>query len=218
MPKTTRRTLEKAAFDLLVTKYRANPKSFESQFPSDVSQIVRQAVEPRRVSRPPFRMTKREKRHRTDSLNAILDMEEIPAQDAIKGIEHCAVLIQDETLTPHVNRDRVMTLFKAAYGISPESTKKNTVIPVEGLGTGEPVYHSSLLRGVVADLDLEMRLVSFTITPSKIREGKRMMRLVGIGRGDSRDDVSINHDDYLAEIYYDELHGRGWRDREKDGT
>lgn len=217
MAKATRRTLEKATFDLLVTKYRANPKSFERQFPSDVSQIVRKAVAPYRVSRPPFRMTEREKRHRADSLNSTLDMAKIPPQDAIKGIEHCAVLIQDETLTHHVNRDRVITLFKAAYGKSPESYRKNTVIPIEG-GTEEPVYHSSLLRGVVADLDLEMCLVSITITPSKIREGKRMMRLVGIGRGDSRDDVSINHDDYLAEIYYDELHGRGWRDSEKDGS
>ena len=60
-----------------------------------------------------------------------------------------------------------------------------------------------------------MRLVSITIAPSKIREGKRMMRLVGIAH-DSRDDVSINHDEYLAEIYYDELHGIGWRDSEKD--
>ncbi len=218
MPATTRRSLEKAAFDLLVTKYRANPKSFERQFPSDVSQIVRQAMEPYRVSRPPFRMTEREKRHRADSLNAVLDMEEIPPQDAIKGIEHCAVLIQDETLTPHVNRDRVLTLFKAAYGKSPESYRKNTAIPIEGSGTGAPIYHSSLLRGVVADLDLEMRLVSITITPSKIREGKRMMSIVGIGRGDSSDDVSINHDDYLAEIYYDELHGRGWRDSDRDGS
>ncbi len=211
MPKTTRRTLEKAAFDLLVTKYRANPKSFERQF-SDVGQIVRQAVEPRRVSRPSFRMTEREKRHHTDSLNAILDMEEIPPQDATRGIEHCAVLIQDELLTPHVNRDRVLTLFKAAYGKSLESARKNTVIPVEGRGTGDPVYHSSLLRGVVADLNLDMRLVSITITPRKIREGKKMMSIVGIAH-DSCDDLSIRHDDYLAEIYYDELHGVGWRDR-----
>ncbi len=218
MPKTPRRTLEKAAFDLLVTQYRINPESFERKFPSTISQLVRQAVEPYRVSRPKFRMTEREKSHRADSLNAILDMTEIPPEDAIKGIEHCAVFIQDETLTPHVNRDRVLTLFKAAYGKSPESPKKNTVIPIQGRGTGEPVYHSSLLRGVVADLDLEMRLVSITITPSKIEEGRRMMRLVGIGQGDPRDDVSINHDEYLAEIYYDELHGIGWRNREKDGS
>ena len=173
---------------------------------TSIGQPTRQAIRFYRLSRPPFRMTERERQHHADSLNAILGMKEIPSQKAIKGIEHCAVLIQDETLTPHVNRERALTLFNAAYGKSPESAKKNTVIPVEGLGSGEPVYHSSLLRGVVADLDTEMRLVSITIIPRKIREGRKMMSIVGIAR-DSRNDISINHDEILAEIQYDELHG-----------
>ena len=59
---------------------------------------------------------------------------------------------------------------------------------------------------MVADLDTEMRLVSITIIPRKIREGRKMMSIVGIAR-DSRNDISINHDEILAEIQYDELHG-----------
>ena len=71
-------------------------------------------------------------------------------------------------------------------------------ILIEGHGTGEPIHHSSLVRGVVADLDLGMRLVSITVTPRKVREGNKMMGIVGIGHG-LCPDVAARHDDYLLE-------------------
>ena len=137
-------------------------------------------------------------------LDAILSMVEPRSQDAVRGLEHCAVLVQDDLMTPHVDRDKALRLFKAAFGKSPGSFRKNTVIPIEGRGTGEPVYRSSLIRGVVADLNLEMKLVSVTVTPRLIREGNKMMGVVGIAR-DARDDVSVKHDDYLAEIHLSEI-------------
>ena len=57
---------------------------------------------------------------------------------------------------------------------------------------------------MVADLDLEMKLVSVTVTPRLIREGNKMMGIVGIA-SDARDDVSVKHDDYLAEIHLSEI-------------
>lgn len=101
-------------------------------------------------------------------------------------------------MTPHVDHQLVVSLFKAAFGKAPGSIKKNMSIPIEGCGTGEPIYRSSLVRGVVADLDLGMRLISITVTPCKVREGNKMMGIVGIGH-DSRTDVAARHDDYLTE-------------------
>ncbi len=188
---------EKAAFEFLVSKYKADPNLFKRSFP-DVSRIVRQAVEPNRVSRPRFSLTETEKAHRVKGLTAVMDMDTPSSQDAVKAIEHCAILIQDDFMTPHVNRQSIVSLFKSAFGKSPGSIRKNTTIPIEGYETGQPVYYSSLIRGVVANLDLEMRLVSLAITPRKVREGNKMMRIVGMGR-DPNPDVSVRHDDYLAD-------------------
>ena len=138
------------------------------------------------------------------TLEAILDASEPHPQDAVRGLEHCAVLVQDDLMTPHVDRDKALRLFKAAFGKSPGSFRKNTVVPIEGRGTGEPVYRSSLIRGVVANLDLEMKLVSVTVTPRLIREGNKLMGIVGIAH-DASDDVSVKHDDYLAEIHLSEI-------------
>lgn len=188
---------EKATFEILVSKYRNDPGMFERHFP-DVGQIMRHVVEPSRVSRPHFGLTDREKAHHVEALSDVMDMPEPHSQDAINALESCAVLIQDDFMTPHVNHQLVVSLFKAAFGKAPGSIKKNMSLPIEGRGTGEPIHHSSLIRGVVADLDSGMRLVSITVTRRKVREGNKMMDIVGIGR-DSRTDVAARHDDYLAE-------------------
>ena len=188
---------EKATFELLVSKYRNDPKMFERHFP-DVGQIMRQVVEPSRVSRPHFSLTEREKAHHIEAISAVVGSPEPSSQDAVNALESCAILIQDDFMTPHVDHQLAVSLFKAAFEKSPGSIGKNTSFPIESHGTGEPIYHSSLVRGVVADLDLEMRLVSITVTPRKVREGNKMMGIVGIGH-DSCTDVAARHDDYLAE-------------------
>lgn len=196
MPKATQ-SPEKAAFEILVTQYRSDPGLLERHFP-EVSQIVRQVVERSRVSRPYFSLTEREKAHHVKALAAVMESDAPSSQDAVKALEHCAVLIQDNFMTPHVNHPLVASLFKSAFGKSPRSIRKNTIIHIEERETVEAIYHSSLVRGVVADLDLGMRLVSITVTPRKMSEGTKMMGIVGIGN-DPRPDVSARHDDYLAE-------------------
>ena len=200
---------EKIAFDYLIERYKADPEWFEQNLP-DITEMVREASMPPSPPRPSFNLTDAQRQRHAKALNDILSISEPSPQDALEGLEHCAILVQDDFLTPHVTHRRVLTLFKAAFGKSPESYRKNTAVSIEGCGTGELVYHSSLLRGVVVGLDKDKRLVSVTITPSDIREGEKMMSIVGIGRGDPRDDVSINHDDYLAELYYERLHGSDW--------
>lgn len=196
MPKAAN-SPEKATFEILVSKYRNDPEMFERHFP-DVGQIMRQVVEPSRVSRPHFSLTEREKAHHIEAISAAVGSPEPSSQDAVKALESCAILIQDDFMTTHVDHQLVVSLFKMAFGKSPGSIGKNTIFPIESHGTGEPIYHSSLIRGVVADLDLGMRLVAITITRRKVREGNKMMGIVGIGH-DSRTDVAARHDDYLTE-------------------
>ena len=191
------KSAERATFEVLVSRYRSDPEIFERHFP-DVEQILRQVVEPNRVSRPHFGLTDREKAHHVEALSDVMNMPEPPSQDAVNALECCAILIQDDFMTPHVNHQLVVSLFKAAFGKALGSIKKNMSIPINRRGAGEPIHHSSLVRGVVADLDLGMRLVSITVTPRKVREGNKMMGIVGIGR-DLCPDVATRHDDYLAE-------------------
>ena len=150
------------------------------------------------TTRPIFRLSDREKAHHVEALSYILEKQDLAPRDAVNALESCAILIQDDFMTPHVDHQSIVSLFKAAFGKTPAAIRENTSIPTEGHGTGEPVFHSSLVRGVVAQLDREMRLVSVTVTPHKVREGNKMMAIVGIGQ-DSRTDVATRHDDYLTE-------------------
>ena len=149
------------------------------------------------TTKPSSGLTECEKAQHVDALTSVLGKLEPSYQDAVNALESCAVLIQDDFMTPHVDHQSVVSLFKAAFGVTPKAIRENTSIPIEGHGTGDPVCHSSLVRGVVAELDLGMRLVSITVTPHKVREGNKMMGIVGIGQ-DSRTDVAARHDYYLA--------------------
>ena len=150
------------------------------------------------TTRPIFRLSDREKAHHVEALSCVLERRDLASRDAAEALESCAILIQNDFMTPYVDHQLVIGLFKAAFGRVPGSIRENTSIPIEGNGAGEPVYHSSLVRGVVAELDPGMRLVSITVTPHKVREGDKMMGIVGIGQ-DSHTDGATRHDDYLAE-------------------
>ena len=188
---------EKVAFQLLISKYQADPSWFDQHLP-EIGKIVRQAALPSRPSRSPFGLTSRERAYHIEALLGTKPMDKPSPQDAIEALEHCASLIEDDSLPDCMDHESLVSLFRAAFGKSPGSFRKNTTIFTEGICDVEPAYHISLVRGVVLNLDLEMRLVSVTITPRKFRERKKLMSIVGIGH-DPNPDVSIGHDDYLAE-------------------
>ena len=188
---------EKVAFQLLISKYQADPSWFDQHLP-DVSEIVRRATSPLRGSRSPFVLTDRERAYHIEALLRAKSADKPSPQDAVKTLEHCASLIRDDSLPDCMHHESLVSLFKAAFGKSQVSFRKVTTIPIEGMRDAEPVYHMSLVRGVVLNLNLEMRLASVTITPRKVRERKTMMSVIGIGH-DPNPDVSIRHDDYLAE-------------------
>lgn len=122
-------------------------------------------------------------------------------QDAIATLERCAALILDDSLPFEFNHDVLSRLFEVAFGASHKSFEADTVIPVNpASGGGEAVYAVSLIRGVVLNLDGEMRLMSVSVIPRKVREREKLMSVVGIARDPMRD-VAARHDDYLAEIH-----------------
>lgn len=121
-------------------------------------------------------------------------------QDPIQELERCAALILHDSLPFEFNHEVLSRLFETAFGESHESFEADTVISVNPNGGGESVYAVSLIRGVILNLDSEMRLMSVSVIPRKVRERERLMSVVGIGHDPMRD-VAARHDDYLAEMY-----------------
>ena len=196
MPRT-QKSPEKVTFQLLASKYKADPLWFELNLP-DVAEIMRQMAPASRRSRSPFVLTERERSFHIKALPDVEAMSNLSREDAIRALEHSAYLIRDDTLPGHMRYEAFTSLFKTVSGKSPGSFRKNTTIQIDETRGTDPAHRVSIIRGVVLNLDVEMRLVSITVTPRKFRERKRMMSIVGIGR-DPKSDVARRHDDYLAE-------------------
>ena len=191
---------DKQLRDLLVSRYRADPKRFHSYLP-EIAELVEAMGQPRRVSRSPFGLTERERDHHQAALQKVLEGLEkgaVSRQDAVRGLEHCATLIQDDSLPEDAGYDILVALLKAAIGKSPGTFRSVQTIPISDREGQGPPYHVSLVKGVALDLDKDMRLCSITVTPSKVRKRRKLLEFVGIGQ-DAASDVARRHDDYLVE-------------------
>ena len=190
--------------ELLNSKYASNPKKFRSFMP-EVAQMLDRMNTPRRLAKSPFGLTEHEKAFHQKNLGGILGMVEegvASEEQAIKGLERCATLIHDDSLPEDVRHETLVKLLKAAVGKSPGSFRRNETVKVAPDGaSGEIVNKVSLVRGVYLELDRNMHLVSISVSPSKVRERRKMLGIIGIGRDrDGQRDVSGRHDEYLAEI------------------
>lgn len=197
MPRT-QESPEKAAFQLLASKYQADPSWFEQHLP-DIAEIMSPTAPPSRRSRSPFVLTKREREFHTNALPDVKVIGKLSREDAIEALEHCAYLIRDDSLPDYIRYDVFAALFKTVIGKSPGSFGKNTTIRIGDARDVEPAHQVSIIRGVVLNLDTGMHLGSISVTPRKFRERRKMMSIVGIGR-DQKSDVARRHDDYLAEM------------------
>ncbi len=181
---------------LLQAKRRKNPKAFRKFLP-EVSDILPEPQH-RSVSRLPFGLTETERAFHREGLKESLSMlkkKDISKSEAIRGLNHYASLIRDDAFVKEVEEGLLKSLIKAVIGKSPGTFKAKTTVPIEQGGRIlEPI---AAMRGVYLDLDGERRLVSVTINPGKMREHRRLTKIVGIG-SDSKSDVATRHDDYLA--------------------
>lgn len=192
------KTIERQAVELLTARYKSEPGWFNTNWPELAELLANASATPRRAASP-FGLTENERGFRVDALREFLANDSLTPDDAVTALEHCAALLRDDWTTnavPAVERAR---LFKAFTGKSHKSFNVNTVIPLLEVSSVEPAHHISLLRGVVLDMDVNMRLLSITITPRKMRETKKLMSIAGIG-SDSAMDVARHHDDYLTEV------------------
>ena len=143
--------------------------------------------------------SERELAYHKDGLSAVLgklDAGTVTAEEAGKGLQHCANLIRDDNLPDEAGYETLKGLIRAALGKSPGSYRAKTTVPL-GAGSGRVLEQVSAIRGVSLDLDRERRLVSISIHPGKVRERRQLMKFVGASK-DSEPDVAARHDDYLA--------------------
>ena len=131
-------------------------------------------------------------------MSSIDTQSSIDRHEAVKVLERYAELIFNDSLPHDVNHERLVHIFKAAAGKAPGSFRVNTTIPVRTNHPEAAVHKVSLVRGVELNLDTQMKLIFMEVTPKKVREHKGIMSIAGIGR-DLASDVSVRHDDYLAE-------------------
>ncbi len=183
---------------LLQAKRRADPQGFRKYLPG-VTELLPALPASRRSTRSPFGLTEREHAYHRDGLSAVLgrlDEGTVTAEEAAKGLQHCANLIRDDSLAEEVGYEVLKGLIRAALGKSPGSYRSETTVPL-GEGSGRVLERVSAIRGVSLDLDRERRLVSVSIHPGKIRERRQLMKFVGASK-DPEPDVAARHDDYLA--------------------
>lgn len=192
-----------ALIELLSSKYADNPQEFRSYMP-EVAQMLDTFGSPhRQLARSSFGLTEREvKFHQsalTETLAAVTSGVATTAE-AIKGLEHCAFLIRDDKMPAEADYEALCALFKAAFGKRPASFKKSEVIKVaDGRTAADVVHKFSLVKGVSLELDREMRLISVSVSPRKVRQRRKLLSFVGAGH-DTESDVAQRHDEYLARI------------------
>ncbi len=192
-------TQQERLIALLQAKRRADPQGFREYLPG-VIELLPALSARRRSTRSPFGLTERECAYHRDGLADALGKlaaKTVTAEEAVKGLQHCANLIRDDNLPEEVGYEVLKGLIRAALGKSPGSYRAKTIVPL-GEGSGGPVLERvSAIRGVSLDLDRERRLVSISIHPGKVRERRQLMKFVGASK-DPAPDVAAKHDDYLA--------------------
>ena len=202
--------MDKARRDTIIgqlkMKYRSDPEGFRAYLPA-VAEILdaMNPPSPARRREPPFKLTEQERAHHKQGLSKMLERLEdgsLSFKQAVRALEHYANLQRDDNWTRYTNHDMRVKLAKVALGRSHESFTEDTTVRIADDDSAPIVSKVSFLRGVYLELDESMRLISISILPAKVAEFHKMTRFVGMGHDiEGKWDVSLRHDDYLAEIY-----------------
>ena len=191
-------TVERQAFQLLAARYKFDPGWFATNWPELGELVARVMTLPHKTASP-FGLTENERSFHIGALKGVLARGHLDPAIAVTGLEHCASLLRDDWAIKGIDLTERTRLVRACAGKSHTSFKRNTAIPIVDADESQAAHHVSLLRGVVLDMDVNMRLLSITVTPGKVRETKNLMSIAEIG-SDSETDVARRHDEYLAEV------------------
>ncbi len=191
---------EKRILEQLRAKQRDDPEGFRKYLPG-VEELL-PPLQQSSKSRSPFGLTERERVCHEDGLAAALAalrQRAIGRDEALRALQHCAELIRDDNLPDAVDHETMKSLLAAAIGKSPGSIKAKTTIPLVDDPNAPILETVSAIRGVYLNLGKGHRLVSIGVNPTKVKEFREMMKIIGIVGGvDTATDVAARHDDYLA--------------------
>ena len=186
--------------ELLRLRYRSSPKKFRAYLP-EIAQMLNEDSQPPRPARSTSALSEEERAFHHDSLAktfARLDEKGLSIEQAVKGLEHYAILLEDDNVPSSLRHDDRVKLLKAAVGKSPGSFKRDeTIIMSVGKSSEDVVNRLSFVRGVYLGLDREFQLVSISVVPRKVRERKKMMALVCMIDDPTITDLSTRYEDYL---------------------
>jgi hypothetical protein len=181
--KNSKQSINKSSIvDLILTKYRADPNSFRQYLP-DVAEVLDRAYPTRQSSHTPFGLTEHERAHRLAALESImgnLHSSKVSHQDAVRALEHCAVLTEDDNLPYKVDRRSIMRLIGIILGKPLTDVTAETTIEIPRDTPSPVVNRISLVRGAVLNLTQDMHLASISVIPKKVKEGPRAMRFVAM--------------------------------------
>ena len=128
-------------------------------------------------------------------------------EKAIGALEDWAALIQAGERPVDVGYDEAAALLRLATGKDLSSMQAPETVEIRPRSTSDlkALVEVPIFRGIGLKLTSSMELLSMDVSPAKIAEGRRLLSIVGIGF-DTATDVSINHDEYLADAF-------DWRNR-----
>jgi len=195
--KSTKQSINKSWIaDLVLTKYREDPSLFRRILP-DLAEAL-DKVYPTRQSHhtsSPFGLTERERTYRLSALESITEKlkgSQVSRQDAIRALEHCAVLTEDDSLPYTIDRRSVMRLIGVVLGKPLTDVTSETTIEIPQDIPSTVVNQISLVRGAVLNLSQDMHLVSISVIPQKVKEWPRAMRFISMTRRASRSSEDKN--------------------------
>lgn len=181
--RSPRQSINKSSIiDLILAKFRIDPDGLRRCLP-EVAKAIDIAYPTRQSPRSPFGLTERERAYRLNTLESIiksLSSEEVNRQDALKALEHCAVLIEDDNLPSMIERRILLRLLGLSLGKPLSEVTADTTIEILQNTDGTAVNHITLLRGVVLNLTQDMHLVSVSVIPQRVKESPRAMRFIGM--------------------------------------
>lgn len=189
--------------EMVVSVYRVDPQRLRKALPEAAEYLNGLLAQPTGKGRDgsPFGLTERERKFHKDALESLLkNSRSLTSEEAVKGLEHGAVLLDDnsfrfEPMEP--SRDELLKLVRRATGIRPRKKGK----PVEKVvGEGDASRIIPVVRGINLHLTWDFKLLRVTLDPKEWELLCRALSFVGIGR-DSATDVAERHDDYLIDAY-----------------
>ena len=198
---------KEALIQRVLQSYESNPERLRQALPEvaelldDVEGITPAIPRSRLQGFSPPQLTRGERDFREEALRDILRrVRFLSVEEAVKGLEHGAVLLDDRAAGfgrgfPH--REELLKLVRKATGIQPRKTGKRVE---KVLREGEGSRTVSVVRGLLLHLTWEFKLVKVTMDPHQWKLQCQALSVVGVGRDrDGATDVSSRHDDYFVD-------------------